>query len=158
MEKFNRDSSKDANDDIACREFSLVTNELHLKYHYAKGHVTASTRDFCKPSVAEIDDEIFNQNFTIGYQAEIGAKPPKNLQLFYLLESLLKDEQEVMHHVREREDEVFLLNTILVYFLDIISKDQTILVIIVFDKFCNFTAYLNLLKLLIQIFISVFFF
>lgn len=105
-EKFNRDSTKDANDDIACREFSLVNNELHLKYHYSKGHVTASTRDFSKPNVAEIDDEIFNQNLTIGYQAEIGAKPPKNLQLFYLLESLLKDEQQVMHHVREREDEI----------------------------------------------------
>lgn len=87
----------------------MVNNEIHLKYHYAKGHVTASSRDFSKPNVADIDDEIFNQNLTIGYQAEIGAKPPKKLQLFYLLESLLKDEQKVMHHVREREDEVFFI-------------------------------------------------
>lgn len=92
---------------MAIREFAIADNEIHVKYHYAQGHVTASTRDFIKPSLAEMGDElVFNPELTTGYQAEIDSKPPKQIDLYYLLQYLLKEEQRSLHLIRDREDEV----------------------------------------------------
>lgn len=106
-ENYDRNESKPANDDIAEKEFALTENEIRLKYHYGASNVTANRREFIKPNVAEMGEDLtFNPNFTTGYLAEVGAKPPKQLQLFYLLQQLLEDEEKVLYHLREIEDEV----------------------------------------------------
>lgn len=107
LEKFNRNPSKKASDDIAIREFAIIAKEIHLKFHYDKGKVTASTRDFIKPPMSEMSDRlIFNPDLTSGYQAEMGAKPPRQLNLFNLLEQQIKEEEESLRQVREIEEQV----------------------------------------------------
>ncbi|KRT84369.1 hypothetical protein AMK59_1088 [Oryctes borbonicus] len=99
--------AKKASDDIATREFAIIDKEIHLKFHYDKGKVTASTRDFIKPPMAEMGDRLtFNPELTSGYQAEIGVKPPRQLNLFNLLEQQIKEEEESLKQVREIEDQV----------------------------------------------------
>lgn len=94
-------------EDIESRDFDLVSREIHIRYHYEKEKVTASTRTFQKPPLVEIgDDAKFNPELTWGYQSVIGAKPPTQLQLFLLLEKLLADEDAILYHVREIEDQV----------------------------------------------------
>lgn len=88
------------------REFAIIDREIHLKYHYEKGKVTASTRDFIKPPVAEMGESMqFHPELTFGYESEMGAKPPRKLQLFLLFQELLKEEEKSLYHVREMEDQ-----------------------------------------------------
>ncbi|XP_022914015.1 dynein regulatory complex subunit 7 [Onthophagus taurus] len=104
-EKFDRDSTKEASDDIACREFDILAKEIRLKYHYGEGKVTASTRIFIKPPMAEMADRLtFDPALTSGYQAEIGAPPPRQLTLFKLLQQQINAETEALRQVRETED------------------------------------------------------
>lgn len=49
---------------------------------------------------------IFRPELTYGYQAEIGAKPPRQLQLYLLLEQQLKDEKEVIELIRDFENQI----------------------------------------------------
>lgn len=80
---------------------------INLKYHYGDGKVTASTRTFIKPPLAEMGEGLkFNPDLTFGYQAEIGAKPPRQLELFLLLEKQLKEEENSLNHIRDIEDQV----------------------------------------------------
>lgn len=107
MEKYHRNEKKPASNDIAVREFAIIDREIHLKYHYEEGKVTASTRDFIKPPLAEMGEALrFNPNLTVGYQAEVGAKPPRQLQLFLLFEQQLNEEEQTLYHIREMEDQV----------------------------------------------------
>ncbi|KAK5648480.1 hypothetical protein RI129_003372 [Pyrocoelia pectoralis] len=106
VEKFHRDEKKPASEDIATREFAIVEREIRIKYHYEEGKVTASTRDFFK-SLADMGDELkFSSDLTVGYQSEIGAKPPRQLKLFYLYEQQLEDEEKTLYHIREIEDQI----------------------------------------------------
>lgn len=106
-EKFNRNDNKPANDDIAIREFAIIDREIHLKYHYNTNRVTASTRDFIKPSLAEMGDTMkFNPDLTFGYESEIGAKPARQLWLYLMFEQQLEDEEKSLAHIREMEDSV----------------------------------------------------
>lgn len=92
---------------MAVREFAIIDREIHLKYHYEKGKVTASTRDFIKPPVAEMGQSMqFHPELTFGYESEMGAKPPRKLQLFLLFRQLLIDEEKSLYHVREMEDQI----------------------------------------------------
>uniref|UniRef100_A0A1Y1MSI4 Dynein regulatory complex subunit 7 n=1 Tax=Photinus pyralis TaxID=7054 RepID=A0A1Y1MSI4_PHOPY len=105
-EKFHRNENKPASEDVAIREFAITDREIRIKYHYEEGKVTASTRDFFK-SLADMGDELkFSPELTVGYQAEIGAKPPRQLKLFYLFEQQLKEEEKVLYHIREIEDQI----------------------------------------------------
>lgn len=52
------------------------------------------------------DTLTFNPDLTSGYHAEVGTKPAKKLHLFYLLQQQLSDEEKVLYHLREIEDEV----------------------------------------------------
>lgn len=92
---------------MAIREFAIIDREIHLKYHYEKGKVTASTRDFIKPPIAEMGQSMqFHPELTCGYESELGAKPPRKLQLFLQFRQLLDDEEKALYHVREMEDQI----------------------------------------------------
>lgn len=59
--------------------------------------------------MAEMGDRLtFNPELTSGYQAEVGGKPPRQLNLFNLLEQQIKEEEESLRQVREIEDQVCL--------------------------------------------------
>lgn len=84
-----------------------MEGEIHIKFHYDKGSVTASTRNFVKPAISEMGDNLtFNPELTSGYVSEIGGKPPSGLYLFNLLEQQLQDEEDSTYKVRDMEDQV----------------------------------------------------
>lgn len=69
--------------------------------------MTASTRIFIKPPVDQLGENLkFNPDLTSGYLADITAKPPTQLELFYLLKKMLENEEASLYHLREIEDEV----------------------------------------------------
>lgn len=89
------------------QEFAIINREIHLKFHYGKGKVTASTRTFIKPSISEMGEGmVFKPELTYGYQAEIGAKPIRQLNLFLLFEEQLKQEERVLNSIRDMETQV----------------------------------------------------
>ncbi|XP_030764668.1 dynein regulatory complex subunit 7 [Sitophilus oryzae] len=97
VQKFRRNEDKSAYKDLSVREFNIKDREIYLKYHYDKNCITASTRNFIKPPISEMGEAmVFHPELTNGYQAQIGAKPPRQLQLFLLLEQQIKDEKEVI--------------------------------------------------------------
>lgn len=49
---------------------------------------------------------VFRSDLTYGYQAEIGAKPPRQQKLFALFEEQLKEEEIVISNVRDIENQV----------------------------------------------------
>lgn len=60
---------------------------------------------------------LFRPELTYGYQAEIGAKPPRQLQLFLLLEQQLQDEKDVIELIRDFENQVGLFESFHLHFL-----------------------------------------
>ncbi|KAF5280263.1 hypothetical protein FQR65_LT03071 [Abscondita terminalis] len=107
VEKFKRNKKIPAAEDISVREFAIAEGEIHLKFQYEEGRVTASTRDFIKPPLSEVTESLsFKPEQTVGYQAESGAKPPRQLQLFYLFDKQLREEEKTLKHLRELEDQV----------------------------------------------------
>ncbi|XP_066249552.1 dynein regulatory complex subunit 7 [Euwallacea similis] len=107
VQKFLRNEEKSPHEDISIREFNIREREIALQYQYGKDNVTASTRTFIKPPLAEMGEGmIFRPELTYGYQAEIGAKPPRQLQLYLLLQQQLKDEEEVIVSIRDFENQI----------------------------------------------------
>ncbi|XP_015117619.1 dynein regulatory complex subunit 7 [Diachasma alloeum] len=106
-EMFGRNETVEAKRDVAVREFCIDDNEIRLKYHYREDEVTRAMRTFVKPPVAERGERlVFNEEMTSGYDPDPMAVPPKSLELFYLLETLLKDEVKAINHVRDAEKEI----------------------------------------------------
>ncbi|KAF7280698.1 hypothetical protein GWI33_005555 [Rhynchophorus ferrugineus] len=107
VQKFTRNEDISAYNDLSRREFNIKDREIYLKYHYGKDNITASTRNFIKPPISEMGEGMtFRPELTTGYQAQIGAKPPRQLQLFLLLEQQLKDEKEVIDSIRDFENQI----------------------------------------------------
>nr|CAI5846959.1 unnamed protein product [Callosobruchus analis] len=107
IQKFNRDESKKADDDIAVQEFDLVDRIINVKFQYGKNNVTASTRTFIKPPISEMGEGMkFNPELTYGYQADIRAKPPRQLTLYLLFEDQLKAEERVLNQIRDMESQM----------------------------------------------------
>ncbi|KAG5891498.1 hypothetical protein JTB14_009832 [Gonioctena quinquepunctata] len=107
IQKYQRDENKHASDDIAVREFDISAREIRIKFHYGKGKVTSSTRTFIKPPISEMGEGmVFKPELTYGYQAEIGAKPLRQLNLFILFEQQLKEEENVLNGIRDVEIQI----------------------------------------------------
>lgn len=71
-EEFKRNPELPARKDIAIREFSIVDDEIRLKYHYKNDEITRATRTFIKPPVAERGDRlVFDPTMTHGYNVII---------------------------------------------------------------------------------------
>ncbi|KAK9884109.1 hypothetical protein WA026_005063 [Henosepilachna vigintioctopunctata] len=107
IEKFHRNDNKPATKDIAERQFAINDREIHLRFHYDTGKVTASTRTFIKPPIAEMGEGMkFYPDLTYGYHADIKVEPPSNLELFLLFQDQLKDETKTIQQIRDLEDQV----------------------------------------------------
>ncbi|XP_044599229.1 dynein regulatory complex subunit 7-like [Cotesia glomerata] len=130
-EKFNRNDKLPATKDIAVREFCIKDNKIELKYHYKEDDVTRATRTFIKPSDRG-DRLVFNPEMTYGYNPDPLAPLEKSLDLFYLLETQLKEEEQSVVYVHEAER---LINT----FLKLRKSEQGIpkLTVSQFDRHRN---------------------
>lgn len=49
MERFHRNKSKEANEDVAERVFLISDERINLTFHLEDNRVTASTREFIRP-------------------------------------------------------------------------------------------------------------
>ncbi|XP_066157618.1 dynein regulatory complex subunit 7 [Euwallacea fornicatus] len=107
VQKFQRNEKISPHKDISIREFNIRGRKIALQYQYGKDNVTASTRTFIKPSLTEMNEGVvFSPKLTHSYQAEIDAKPLRQLQLYLLLQQQLKDDEEVIVSVRDFENQI----------------------------------------------------
>nr|CAD7448662.1 unnamed protein product [Timema bartmani] len=105
-EKYHRNPTKPADKDVAERVFAVAENRMTLKFHYDKGNVSANILEFTKPPISELGDRLtFNPAMMYIYQVDPLSPAMKNLQLFYILEELLKAEEQSLFLVRSMEDE-----------------------------------------------------
>ncbi|KAG5848751.1 hypothetical protein ANANG_G00102750 [Anguilla anguilla] len=109
VERFHRDRSKPANEDVAERVFLVSENRIELTYHREDDRITAAWRSFVKPS--NLGDTKNQQPFTPEmvsiYQVDPFEKPSKHLCMYELLVALTKEEETVVHRVMESEAEVW---------------------------------------------------
>ncbi|XP_043255120.1 dynein regulatory complex subunit 7-like [Colletes gigas] len=106
IEKFNRNERIKANKNIAIREFAIGENEIRLTYHYKPEQYSRATRMYVKPPLAERGDRlVLNPTMMQAYNPL--DEPDKALELFYELETQLKEEDQSVTHVRSAEVEVF---------------------------------------------------
>ncbi|XP_045466856.1 dynein regulatory complex subunit 7 isoform X1 [Harmonia axyridis] len=107
IEKFHRNENVPASKDIAERHFAIYDREIHLRFHYDTGKVTASTRTFIKPPIAEMGEGMkFNPELTYGFHADIKNDPPSNLELFLLFREQLEEEAKSVQHIRDLNDQI----------------------------------------------------
>ncbi|XP_067217266.1 dynein regulatory complex subunit 7 [Linepithema humile] len=107
VEKYQRNKEIPACKNIAEREFTMIKNEICIKFHYNEGQNSRATRTFIKPLVADRGDRlIFDLAMTHGYNPDSTALPEKNLDLFYDLNKHLIDEDYSTSCIRDAEIEI----------------------------------------------------
>lgn len=104
IEKFNRNESKPASHDVAIRHFNRSDNNIFVQFHYDDDAATATTKIFTKPPRSE-EDFTFNVDAIGGYVSNPWAAQMTDLELFYLMQDLLKDEERTADafHTRDAE-------------------------------------------------------
>jgi len=111
-EKFHRNPEVDANEDLSVRVFVVADDKITLTYHRHDETITASTREFYKPSVSEEKDGCvpWNNDMTVAYQVlhPKAKKPSKKVVPIYQgLLDLIETEQKTIKNVRMSEDETY---------------------------------------------------
>lgn len=111
IEKFHRKEDKIAVQDISIRHFNRDDNKIFVQFHYSEDCITATTKEFTKPPKSE-DDYHFNAHLVAGYVSNPWEKQMTGLELYYLLQELLKDEENSIDafHARYFEIEDILVN------------------------------------------------
>lgn len=104
IEKYRRNVAKIANHDVAVRHFNRSRNEIFVQFHFDEDAVTATTKNFIKPPRSE-EDPVFDGDAIEGYVSNPWAPQMNNLELYYLLQDLLKDEEKSVdsYHTRDAE-------------------------------------------------------
>jgi len=109
VERFKRDYSIPANENVRERVFSISEDKILLKYHLEDQRVTSSTREFIKPpnySPEKGTPLQLTPDATIAFQVDPYAKDPKELEIYDVMVSLLDAEKSCHEKIRESEDEV----------------------------------------------------
>uniref|UniRef100_A0A1A9WTN8 Dynein regulatory complex subunit 7 n=1 Tax=Glossina brevipalpis TaxID=37001 RepID=A0A1A9WTN8_9MUSC len=97
IEKFHRNQSLPADKDIAVRSFLLFLHKITLKFHYARGALTASTCEFTKPPKPDYGQEIvFDLNLVKLYKANTADPDPTQLEVYRLMLAQLECEEKIM--------------------------------------------------------------
>ncbi|KAM8755120.1 dynein regulatory complex subunit 7 isoform 1-T2 [Acanthopagrus schlegelii] len=108
VERFHRNKSKPANEDVAERVFLLAERRIEVTYHLEDHRFIPSKRSFIKPreSTEKKKAEDFTPDMVSGFQVDLSEKPPETLILYGLLVNLMKDEDTVVHQIRGSQKEV----------------------------------------------------
>lgn len=105
MEKFNRNETKDSYQDVAIRHFIRSETKIFVQFHYAEDSITATTKTFIKPPRSE-KEPIFDVDTIESFIANPWAKQMNNLELYYLLQTLMKDEERAVDCFHARDVEI----------------------------------------------------
>lgn len=108
VERYKRDKSKPANEDIAECIYLISEDRIQLTFHHQNDKITASTRDFLKPPNANDKGTVltFSPDMTSTFRVDPLTVPPKNLFIYNLLVALVDKEDKTIHTIRDSEDEV----------------------------------------------------
>ncbi|XP_047196321.1 dynein regulatory complex subunit 7 isoform X3 [Hippoglossus stenolepis] len=108
VERFHRNSSKPANEDVAERVFLLAQRRIEVTYHLDADTFIPSHRSFIKPREAteQKKAEDFTQDMVSSFMVGLSDTPVKTLILYEMLVSLMKDEEMVVHQIEESLKEV----------------------------------------------------
>ncbi|XP_060929995.1 dynein regulatory complex subunit 7 [Limanda limanda] len=108
VERFHRNCSKPANEDVAERIFLLAERRIEVTYHLDADTFIPSNRSFIKPREAteQKKAEDFTQDMVSSFMVGLSDTPVKTLVLYEMLVSLMKDEEMVVHQIEESLKEV----------------------------------------------------
>ncbi|XP_069595703.1 dynein regulatory complex subunit 7 [Ranitomeya imitator] len=108
LERFHRNSSKAANEDVAERIFLIAEGRIHVRCHRQDDHITTSTWDFLKP--ANLGEKgahvVLSPETCVSYQVEPLEKFTKQLYVYETLVHLQQGEQCAQEAVRRAEAEL----------------------------------------------------
>ncbi|KAL9897654.1 coiled-coil domain-containing protein lost boys [Glossina fuscipes fuscipes] len=97
VEKFHRNHNLPADKDIAVRSFLLLSHKITLKFHYARGALTASTCEFTKPPKPDYGQEIvFDLSLVKLYKANAADPDPTQLEVYRLMLAQLNYEEKII--------------------------------------------------------------
>lgn len=91
-EKFKRDPSKDAEEDVAKRTFELVSGGIKVLYHYGDDRVTASFRHYSKDGTDHVV-----------VQVDPFSRPPADAAMLEEFQKLQTAERDCINEVRDAE-------------------------------------------------------
>ncbi|CAL8075052.1 unnamed protein product [Calicophoron daubneyi] len=107
-ERFSRDTTIDADDDLAERVFYISEDRIFLTYHIGEDRIAPCTREFIKPPPS--DDrrttiQLYSDTHTT-FQVNLFKKPKTQVEIYNMLISLLEQEENSKQAVRKSEAEV----------------------------------------------------
>uniref|UniRef100_A0A8C6XB60 Dynein regulatory complex subunit 7 n=1 Tax=Naja naja TaxID=35670 RepID=A0A8C6XB60_NAJNA len=106
-ERFHRNPSKPADEDVAERIFLISEDKIILTYHCKENYITPSKREFNKHTNVDSKGNkiIMSRDMCISYQVN-EAYEKKLFHLYEMLMQLIEDEKRSRHLVWESEIEV----------------------------------------------------
>ncbi|KAM3877116.1 dynein regulatory complex subunit 7-like [Diretmus argenteus] len=109
VERFHRNRSKPADEDMAERVFLLAEERIKVTYHLVDDGNIPARRNFIKPREATETQKAqdFTRDMVSGYQrVDPFTKDAETQHLHMMLLDLLKEEKEVIPRIRDSEKEV----------------------------------------------------
>ncbi|KAI4893378.1 hypothetical protein NFI96_022502 [Prochilodus magdalenae] len=108
VERFHRDPSKAASEDVAERVFLLSEDRIQVTYHREEDRIIPAWRNFIKPRDTGDSQttHAFTPQMASTFQVDPFEKPCKNLFLYETLMALMKEEENVLMRIKDSEKEV----------------------------------------------------
>ncbi|CAL8358551.1 unnamed protein product [Lota lota] len=108
VERFHRDKSKAAREDVAERVFLLAEGCIEVTFHLEDHRIIPIRRSFVKPKMLPDGQraESWAPSMATGYQVEPHENPPKNVYLYEMLTALMEEEEKVTLQIKRSELEV----------------------------------------------------
>uniref|UniRef100_A0A8C9SGP5 Dynein regulatory complex subunit 7 n=1 Tax=Scleropages formosus TaxID=113540 RepID=A0A8C9SGP5_SCLFO len=104
VERFHRNQAKPASEDTAERVFLISEGRIQVTYHSEDDRIIPAWLSFVKPHDSQ--KQPFTSDMVSMFQVDPFEKPKKNLLLYEMLMSLMKEEEKVMLRVMDSEKEV----------------------------------------------------
>ncbi|XP_062403283.1 dynein regulatory complex subunit 7 [Sardina pilchardus] len=108
VERFHRDTTKPASEDVAERVFLVSEERIQVTYHRDDDRIIPAWRNFIKPqNSGDAQNTVpFTPDMASTFQVDPFQKPSKNLFLYETLVGLMKEEEKVAQRIKDSEKEV----------------------------------------------------
>ncbi|XP_046889466.1 dynein regulatory complex subunit 7 [Hypomesus transpacificus] len=108
LEKFHRDLSKPASEDVAERVFLVSEDRIQVTYHREDDRIIPAWRNFTKPrdSGDSNKPQSFTPEMASSFQVDPFEKPSKNVFLYVTLMHMMKEEIKVAKRIKDSEKEM----------------------------------------------------
>ncbi|XP_034551033.1 dynein regulatory complex subunit 7 isoform X2 [Notolabrus celidotus] len=107
-ERFHRNTSKPASEDVAERLFLTAHGRIEVTYHSDDHRAVPSKRSFIKPreSTNEEKAEDFRREMATSFQVDPADRPLSTLALSKIMKALKEDEETVALQIQQSREEV----------------------------------------------------